>query len=471
MVFSSLTFLFIFLPLVLVVYFCSPKKIRNLILFISSLIFYAWGEPVYIVIMIFSTVFDYINGLLIEKYKLNKQYKKAKIILINSIVVNLGILCFFKYSNFLIQNINNIFDLNLGLLNITLPIGISFYTFQTLSYSIDVYFGNVCAQKDIISFGTYVTFFPQLVAGPIVKYRDIEKQLKDRKENIDDFAYGIKRLIIGLFKKVMLANNIGMLWNQISAQSINNLPILNAWLGAFAFTFQIYFDFSGYSDMAIGLGRMFGFKFLENFDHPYESKNITEFWRKWHISLGTWFREYVYIPLGGSREGKIKLIRNLLIVWGLTGLWHGASWNFVLWGIYFGVILIIEKLILQKYIEKMPKILQHIYTMFIVIISWVIFAFEDISQVGLYLKSMFGLNNTSLYNNEFLYLISTNKILLIICIIASTSIFKKIYSKLTKKENKTFYNFIDVILYIVLFLLSVSFLIGNTYNPFLYFRF
>ena len=471
MVFSSLTFLFIFLPLVLIVYFCSPKKIRNLILFISSLIFYAWGEPVYIVIMIFSTVFDYINGLLIEKYKLNKQYKKAKIILINSIVVNLGILCFFKYSNFLIQNINNLFDLNLGLLNITLPIGISFYTFQTLSYSIDVYLGNVNAQKDIISFGTYVTFFPQLVAGPIVKYRDIEKQLKDRKENIDDFAYGIKRLIIGLFKKVMLANNIGMLWNQISSQTISNLPILNAWLGAFAFTFQIYFDFSGYSDMAIGLGRMFGFKFLENFDHPYESKNITEFWRKWHISLGTWFREYVYIPLGGSREGKIKLIRNLLIVWGLTGLWHGASWNFVLWGIYFGVILIIEKLILQKYIEKMPKILQHIYTMFIVIISWVIFAFEDILQVGLYLKSMFGLNNTSLYNNEFLYLISTNKILLIICIIASTSIFKKIYSKLIKKENKTFYNFIDVILYIVLFLLSVSFLIGNTYNPFLYFRF
>ena len=269
----------------------------------------------------------------------------------------------------------------------------------------------------------------------------------------------------------MLANNIGMLWNQISAQSINNLPILNAWLGAFAFTFQIYFDFSGYSDMAIGLGRMFGFKFLENFDHPYESKNITEFWRKWHISLGTWFREYVYIPLGGSREGKIKLIRNLLIVWGLTGLWHGASWNFVLWGIYFGVILIIEKLILQKYIEKMPKILQHIYTMFIVIISWVIFAFEDISQVGLYLKSMFGLNNTSLYNNEFLYLISTNKILLIICIIASTSIFKKIYLKLMKKENKTFYSFVETILYIMFFLVSVSFLIGNTYNPFLYFRF
>ena len=467
MVFSSLTFLFVFLPVILIVYYLSPKKIRNTILFIGSLIFYAWGEPVYILIMLFSTAFDYANGILIKKYKETKQLKKSRMVLITSIVVNLGILCFFKYSNFFIENIRNIFNLDIQLLNIVLPIGISFYTFQTMSYTIDVYLGKVEAQKNIIDFGTYVTFFPQLVAGPIIKYRDVNIQLKNRKETIDDFSYGINRLSRGLFKKVILANNIGILWNQIIGQPISEIPVLTAWFGAICFSFQIYFDFSGYSDMAIGLGRMFGFHFPENFDHPYTSKSITEFWRRWHISLGTWFKEYVYIPLGGSKKGRKRLVINLLIVWTLTGLWHGASWNFVIWGVYFGVLLIIEKLILEKYLEKLPSIFRHIYTMFFVVISWIIFAFDDMTNVCTYLKAMFGMNNTVLLNSELLYMISTHALLIIICILASTTFMKKI----NINKDKNWYVIIRNLACMAMFFISVCFLIGSTYNPFLYFRF
>lgn len=467
MVFSSLTFLFVFLPVILIVYYLSPKKIRNTILFIGSLIFYAWGEPVYILIMLFSTAFDYANGILIKKYKETKQLKKSRMVLITSIVVNLGILCFFKYSNFFIENIRNIFNLDIQLLNIVLPIGISFYTFQTMSYTIDVYLGKVEAQKNIIDFGTYVTFFPQLVAGPIIKYRDVNIQLKNRKETIDDFSYGINRLSRGLFKKVILANNIGILWNQIIGQPISEIPVLTAWFGAICFSFQIYFDFSGYSDMAIGLGRMFGFHFPENFDHPYTSKSITEFWRRWHISLGTWFKEYVYIPLGGSKKGRKRLVINLLIVWTLTGLWHGASWNFVIWGAYFGVLLIIEKLILEKYLEKLPSIFRHIYTMFFVVISWIIFAFDDMTNVCTYLKAMFGMNNTVLLNSELLYMISTHALLIIICILASTTFMKKI----NISKDKNWYVIIRNLACMAMFFISVCFLIGSTYNPFLYFRF
>lgn len=467
MVFSSLTFLFVFLPLILIVYYLSSRKIRNFILFIGSLIFYAWGEPVYITIMLFSTVFDYINGLLIRKYKETKQLKKTKIVLITSIIVNLGILCFFKYSNFFIENIRNIFNIDIQLLNVVLPIGISFYTFQTMSYTIDVYLGKVETQKNIIDFGAYVTFFPQLVAGPIIKYRDISTQLKNRQESIDDFSYGINRLCKGLFKKVILANNVGILWSQIIGQPINEIPVLTAWFGAICFSFQIYFDFSGYSDMAIGLGRMFGFHFPENFDHPYTSKSITEFWRRWHISLGTWFKEYVYIPLGGSKKGRKRLIINLLIVWILTGLWHGASWNFVLWGLYFGILLIIEKLILAKYLEKLPLIFRHIYTIFFVIISWVIFAFDDITNVYAYLKAMFGMNNTALLNSELLYLLQTHWILIIICFLASTTVIKKI----NIIKDKKYYLIIRNMASMLMFFISICFLIGSTYNPFLYFRF
>lgn len=466
MVFSSLTFLFCFLPIILIIYYLSPHKIRNTILFVGSLIFYAWGEPIYIFIMLFSTVFDYVNGILIGKYKSEGKVDKARSVLISSILVNLGILCFFKYSNFFIDNLNNIFNLDISFFNIALPIGISFYTFQTMSYTIDVYLENVSIQKNIIDFGCYVTFFPQLVAGPIIKYKDINEQLKNRKETVNDFAYGVNRLCVGLFKKVVLANNIGILWTEISNMSIGELPVLVVWFGAICFTLQIYFDFSGYSDMAIGLGRMFGFTFPENFKFPYESKSITEFWRKWHISLGSWFKEYVYIPLGGSKKGKLKLIRNMLIVWLLTGFWHGASWNFIVWGLYFGIILIIEKLILLKYLEKAPSIIQHIYAMFLVIIGWMIFSFEDLSRACLYLKSMFGLNNTVFFSNYLIYLLRSHFVLISVCLIVSVR-----FIKLDRIKDKSWYPIVVNIISILLFLVSVCFLIGSTYNPFLYFRF
>lgn len=336
MVFSSLIFLFMFLPLTLIIYYISPKVSRNFILFIVSLIFYAWGEPVYIVIMLFSTIFDYANGVLIDKYR---NYKGiAKVIFINSIIVNLGILSFFKYYSFIIENINTLFNLNIQVEVLPLPVGISFYTFQTMSYVIDVYLGKVQAQRNIISFGTYVTMFPQLVAGPIVKYSDIDKQLQDRNVTLDRFGEGMELFIRGLALKVLLANNIGLLWTSIKTTPLSELTILTAWIGIIAFAFQIYFDFRGYSAMAQGLGKMFGFDFPENFNYPYISKSVTEFWRRWHISLGSWFREYVYIPLGGNRTGLFKQLRNLFIVWFLTGLWHGANWNFIIWGLYFGFL-------------------------------------------------------------------------------------------------------------------------------------
>jgi alginate O-acetyltransferase complex protein AlgI len=471
MIFSTPTFIFAFLPIVLAVYYASPPRIRNLILFLGSLIFYAWGEPVYITIMLFSTVFDYMNGILIVKFKDAGQIRRARLVLINAIIINLSILAFFKYSNFFITNVNHIFSSNIGLLNLALPIGISFYTFQTMSYTIDVYREDVDAQKNIIDFGAYVTLFPQLVAGPIVRYKDIAAQLECRKETIDSFSYGVRKFIIGLFKKVMLANNVGLLWEQISSAPIDTLPVLTAWLGAIAFTFQIYFDFSGYSDMAIGLGSMFGFTFLENFDYPYTSKSITEFWRRWHISLGTWFKEYVYIPLGGSRQGKLKLIRNLLIVWSLTGFWHGASWNFIFWGMYFGIILILEKTFLLKYLEKIPFWLRHVYTLVLIVFSWIIFAFEDISKVGQYLKTMLGLNQSVLVNYETTYLLSTNWILLFFCIASSTKLIKFILNKVLQSKCKNSLILGESIVYIFMLFISICFLIGASYNPFLYFRF
>lgn len=471
MVFSTPTFIFAFLPIILIIYYSSPLKTRNLILFLASLVFYAWGEPVYITIMLFSTVFDYVNGILIVKYQELNQVRRARLVLINSIVINLSILAFFKYSNFFITNVNHIFSSDISLLNLTLPIGISFYTFQTMSYTIDVYRKDVDAQKNIIDFGAYVTLFPQLVAGPIVRYKDIAEQLKFRKETIDSFSYGVKRFIIGLFKKVILANNVGMLWEQISSTPIDTLPVATAWLGAIAFTFQIYLDFSGYSDMAIGLGSMFGFKFLENFDYPYISKSITEFWRRWHISLGTWFKEYVYIPLGGSRHGRVKLIRNLLIVWSLTGFWHGASWNFIFWGMYFGIILIVEKIFLLKYLEKIPFWLSHVYTLILIVFSWVIFAFEDIAKVGQYLKTMLGLNHSALANYETAYLLSTNWILLFLCVVISTKLIKIMRDKALHGKYKNSLVLGESIGYISMLFISICFLIGASYNPFLYFRF
>ena len=387
MVFSSTVFLLIFLPVVAGIYFLCPRKARNTVLLLFSLVFYGWGEPKYILIMLFSTVFDYTNARLIGHFQDAGRDKAAKTVLIVDLVGNLGILGFFKYTDFAIDNLNSLLNAGIPALGLALPIGISFYTFQTMSYTIDVYRGIVKPQKNILNVGAYVTLFPQLIAGPIVQYKTVEHELMYRRESVFEASRGMQRFVVGLAKKVLIANQVGALWEQISAMSAPTA--VTAWLGAIAFTFQIYFDFSGYSDMAIGLGHLFGFHFLENFEHPYESRTVTEFWRRWHISLGTWFREYVYIPLGGNRHGKARQILNLAIVWFLTGLWHGASWNFVLWGLYYAVLLILEKLFLLRWLDKAPKWVGHVYTIFAFIMGWVLFAITDFAQLGQYVSAMF----------------------------------------------------------------------------------
>lgn len=468
MVFSSILFLFYYLPLVLTIYFISPRKYRNLVLFLSSLLFYSWGEPKYIWIMLFSTLVDYTSGRMVHLYKTKDQINKAKLWLGVSIFVNLGLLGFFKYSDFLISNINNLLNTGIPLLGFTLPIGISFYTFQTMSYTIDVYRGETGVQNNIISFGTYVTLFPQLIAGPIVRYKTVAEEIDHRVETYDLFGEGVKRFILGLGKKVLLANSIGLIWENISSVDISTIPTLTAWIGILAFSFQIYFDFSGYSDMAIGLGKMFGFNFLENFNYPYMSRSITEFWRRWHISLGTWFKEYLYIPLGGNRVSKWMNIRNILIVWMLTGIWHGASWNFALWGLYFGVILIIEKFVLMKYLEKLPSFFRSLYTLSLVLISWVIFAFDSFTDGLAYIKVLFASNGAGLFNNNSIYLLYTNIILFIILIFASTNIPRNIWERISLKYKVIT---IENIYLLFILLLSIAYLVDQSYNPFLYFRF
>ena len=454
MVFSSILFIFYFLPLTLLLYYAGPSRLRNLVLLVMSLAFYSWGEPVYISIMLFSTVFDYGNGLAIEKCLSSGRKWAARAVLLLSVAGNLGILGFFKYSNFFIEIINAAGGTDFPLLELSLPIGISFYTFQTMSYTIDVYLGQARAQKNLVQFGAYVAMFPQLVAGPIVKYKDISGQLADRNVTAERFSYGISRFITGLSKKVLLANNIGMVWEQISGGNLAGLSAAEAWIGAAAFSFQIYFDFSGYSDMAIGLGELFGFHFQENFNHPYRSKSMTEFWRRWHISLGTWFREYVYIPLGGSRKGMKRQLRNLLIVWCLTGLWHGASWNFLIWGLYFGVFLTAEKLFLLRRLEALPGWVSHAYCLIFVAVSWVIFAFDSMADVCTYVKSMFGLGSGGWIGEAALYYGETWGVFFVVCALCSLGIFKMKRAFLP-----------------VLFAASICFLAGGTYNPFLYFRF
>ena len=467
MVFSSLTFLLLFLPAVLLVYFAVPRQGKNAVLFLFSLLFYAWGEPVYVVLMIFSTVLDYTCGRLVEKYR---GTSKQKIGLLISVFVNLGLLFFFKYTDFFIGTINDIFGANIPLLNLPLPIGISFYTFQTMSYTIDVYRGEANMQKNIISFGAYVSLFPQLIAGPIVRYQDIADQLDKRTHSFDKFGDGVKRFVTGLGKKVLLANNIGLLWSTISETNAASLTTVGAWLGIIAFAFQIYFDFSGYSDMAIGLGKIFGFDFLENFNYPYISKSVTEFWRRWHMSLGTWFRDYIYIPLGGNRKGLPIQIRNIAIVWLLTGFWHGASWNFVLWGVFYGVLLVFEKLFLLKRLKKAPAFIGHIYTMLAVLLGWVLFAFDDFGKVFAFLKVMLG-GGAGFVSNEALYQLLSYLPLIVICVIASTPLMKKLYEKMTSKCGEGVLLTADTVRILGLSALSVAYLISGSYNPFLYFRF
>ncbi len=472
MVFSSLPFLFRYLPIVLILYFIVPRRLRNTVLFITSLVFYAWGEPIYVVLMLFSTLVDYTHGILVHHFKQKGELKKAKIALASAMIINLSLLGFFKYSDFLITNINTLTGSNIDLLKLALPIGISFYTFQTMSYTIDIFRGEAEVQKNIISFGAYVVLFPQLIAGPIVQYKTIAAELKERRESFDQFSYGVLRFIGGLGKKVLLANNIGLLWDSISAIPNGELTVVTAWLGITAFAFQIYFDFSGYSDMAIGLGNMFGFRFLENFNYPYMSKSITEFWRRWHISLGSWFRDYVYIPLGGNRCGLGKQIRNIAIVWLLTGFWHGASWNFIMWGVYFGVILVIEKFVFLKVLNKLPSVVSHIYAIFLVWIGWVIFAFDDLSRGINYIKALLGVNTLGFADNNALYLLMNYALILIIVILASTDLPKRVAIRFAGEHGEKRVAAVIQGLFVVgIFIISVAYLVDASYNPFLYFRF
>ena len=465
MLFTSISFLYYFLPALIIIYFITPKKYKNIILLIASLLFYFYGEPKYVFLMIAEIIIAYIGAILIDKYK-----NQSKNILIITLFIHVLLLIIFKYTDFIIQTINDISNANIKLLNIALPIGISFYTFQIISYIIDVYNGKVNVQKNIIKLATYVSLFPQLVAGPIVRYQTVEKELDNRTHSFNNFAYGIRRFSIGLAKKVLIANALGELCSK--AFLADEKTIVFFWIFGISYMLQLYFDFSAYSDMAIGLGKMFGFTFLENFNYPFISKSITEFWRRWHISLSSWFKDYVYIPLGGSRKGTLKLVRNILIVWFLTGIWHGAAYNFILWGLFIGVFLVIEKLWLSKYISKLPKFLRNIYVLFIIMISFIMFNAGSINEAFFNIKGLFGLNKEVFINNYTIYYLKSYLIVLIIAIFGATPLFKNIIEKLKKSKclNKII-NILEPIFLIILLLLVTAYLIDSSYNPFLYFRF
>lgn len=468
MLFSSIVFLFTFLPAVMILYYLLPVRFRNVILLLASLVFYAWGEPVYLFLMLLSILFNYFSGLDIAR---NLQDKRAaKRSLVFNLIINLAVLGFFKYEGFVLDTLNGILPVHISYHALPLPIGISFYTFQILSYIIDVYRGNVKVQTNLPNFALYVTMFPQLIAGPIVQYADVDEQLASREVSWTKFGEGSMYFIRGLAKKVLLANTSGMIFTEVSGLAKGNITVVTAWLGAFAYMFQIYFDFSGYSDMAIGLGKMFGFEFNMNFNYPYVSKSITEFWRRWHISLSSWFRDYVYIPLGGNRVSKIKHIRNLLIVWFLTGLWHGAAWNFVAWGLYYGVILIIEKYFLSPVLDRLPDVVRHIYSIVLVVIGWVLFFSSSFGQAADYIRVMFGAGAHGFADRESMYLLTSNLILWLLLIFGSTPLVHFRYEHMlrSKKWNTTI---INSVVYAALFIVCIAYLVTETYNPFLYFRF
>lgn len=467
MVFSTPLFLFCFLTGTLLIYYMVPRQARNAVLLCSSLLFYFWGERSYTVIMLLSTVIDYTHGLLVERCKARGNDRGARMAVAGSVIFNLALLFFFKYWDFVAQSLIDAGLPILPVLGIHLPIGISFYTFQTMSYTIDVYRGDARAQNNILNFGTFVTLFPQLIAGPIIKYKDLGKQIDARTCSVGRFASGVQIFLLGLSKKLLLANNVAELWDSYHAMAANELSVLGAWLGAIAYAFQIYFDFSGYSDMATGLGRMLGFEFLPNFNYPYISRSITDFWRRWHISLSSWLREYLYIPLGGNRCSKAKWIRNLLLVWAATGIWHGASWNFLLWGLYFFVLLLIEKLFLLRRLEQIPAPLAHLYTMLLVVISWVIFAIEDFSRLGGYLAVMFGFGGVPLYDAAFGYYLTSYGGVLFLCALCSTPLLRRAYSALGGKVQQA----AGIVLEIAAMVLCTAYVVASTYNPFLYFRF
>lgn len=461
MVFSNTLFLYLFLPINLILYYAvKSKKWKNFILIIFSLAFYAWGEPVWIFLLIFSSLVDYGHGLFIEKYR---GTKLAKIGLLSSICINLGLLITFKYSAFLYENLNTIFNLSLEIPKFSLPIGISFYTFQTLSYTVDVYKGEVKAQKNFSKFLMYVSLYHQLVAGPIVRYSDVEEEIESRVTTVENFSSGISRFTIGLAKKVLIANVAGQFVTQYMNSDLSSITVLEAWFGIAMFTIQIYFDFSGYSDMAIGLGKMFGFTYMENFNYPYISKSATEFWRRWHISLGSFFRDYVYIPLGGNRK---NMIFNLFVVWFLTGIWHGASWNFILWDLYFGILVYLEKKILFRVLNKIPKIFSHIYLIVALLVGWTLFYFTDVNRAFEYIKILFGFTN-----NELKLVFINNIYWILIAIVASTPIYPYLKQYIGQSRIKPFGQVVEVLLNVVIMICCTSMLIASSYNPFLYFRF
>ncbi len=471
MVFSNVIFLFRFLPLFMICYYVAPQRLKNVILLLGSLFFYGWGEPVYIVLMLFSIISDYCHGRLIEQ---NRHKNIAKLYLISSLVINLGLLGFFKYADFLVETINQLANTQFPLMELPLPIGISFYTFQTMSYSIDVYRGEVKAQKSLLDFAVFVTMFPQLIAGPIVKYRDVEKKLSKRRVNLQMYSYGIKRFVLGLAKKVLLANNLGVLWAEIGEIGIENLSSFTALLGIIAYAFQIYFDFSGYSDMAIGLGYCLGFRFPENFNYPYISRSITEFWRRWHISLSSWFREYVYIPLGGNRKGRKRQLLNILIVWSLTGIWHGAGFSFLIWGLWFALFLILEKLFLGRLLAKLPGQVAWLYTSFVVLIGWVFFSVESPAGILGYLKALTGCNAAGWFGGYGFYYLKEYGVLFLLAALGSTPVIARFAKKLYQGETGlsiAAYHLAEKLIPVTLLLLSVAYIVESSFNPFLYFRF
>ena len=464
LVFSSLVFLFAYLTLTLLVYYTIGYKFRNIFLFVINLVFYGWGEPLLVFLMVFNIFFNYLGGWFVDKYRSNQ--KKKKLFLILTCVLDIGILAVFKYTNMITETLNMLPFLSIGKVDISLPIGISFYTFQTMSYVIDVYRNDAPVSRNFINFGTYVALFPQLIAGPIVRYRDVAYQLEHRTETFDRFTKGVKLFCIGLGKKVLIANQMGALTTALFEGTQTN-GFLGTWVGIIAYTFQIYFDFSGYSDMACGLGNMFGFEFLKNFNYPYIATSITDFWRRWHISLSTWFKEYVYIPLGGNRKGVRRQIVNLLIVWGLTGLWHGASYNFIFWGLYYGILLIVEKFLLKKFLDKLPTVLKHIYTMFIVIIGWGLFYFTDVSQLFAFLGNLFNFSD-GLFSEYSLNFTLNYLPMMCIALIASTPLGATVYNKIA--HTKYVWIAETIFCGIILFVSTAS-LVNQSYNPFLYFRF
>ena len=462
MVFTSISFIYYFLPLLLICYFVVPKKFRNIILLMFSVLFYFYGEPKYILLMLIEVLISYVVGLLIDKYK-NKN------ILIIGIFIHVLLFGIFKYFNFVIINVNNLFHSNLNLLNVVLPIGISFYTFQIISYEIDVYNKKVNVQSNILKYFLYVFLFPQLIAGPIVRYQDVNNEIDNRNVTFEMFASGVRRFIIGLSKKVIIANNLGELCNIYL--NLGDKSVLFTWIFAISYMLQIYFDFSGYSDIAIGLGKMLGFNFPENFNYPYMAKSITDFWRRWHMTLSSWFRDYVYIPLGGNKKGVLKQIRNILIVWSFTGLWHGASWNFIVWGLYFGILLILEKFILKKYFSNVSKFIKGIYTLFLVMISFVIFQGDNLSNDFNIIKGLFGLNGELFINNVTLYYLKGYVLFIVLGVIGATNYVKNLVIKISNGKGKKIINILEPIYLLILLIIVTMYLIDSSYNPFLYFRF